>query len=70
MKKIRHIISCALLLSGMLLCLGAMGRLDYLAEQAAIGSGDMCGAVIKSIIGIVLMGAAAWLNYDKEFEEK
>lgn len=70
MKKIRHIIGCALLLPGILLCLGAMGRLDYLAEQAAIGSDDVHGTVIKSIVGIVLMGAAAWLNYDTEYEEK
>lgn len=70
MKKIRHIIGSVLLLLGMLLCLGAMGRLDYLAERSEIGSGDMRGTVIRSVVGIVLMGAAAWLDHDTEFEEK
>lgn len=68
--KIRHIIGCAFLLLGMLLCLGAIGQLDFLAEQAGIGASDERDAVIRSIVGIVLMGAAACLNYDMEFEEK
>lgn len=68
--KIRHIIGCALFLLGMLLCLGAIGRLDFLAEQAVIGASDERDATIKSVIGIVLMGAAAYLNHDMEFEEK
>lgn len=69
MKKIRHIIGLVLLPLGMLLCVGAMGRLDYLADLAELGSGDIRIAVIRSIIGIALMGAAACLNHDLEYEE-
>lgn len=67
--KIRHIIGCALFALGMLLCLGAIGRLDFLAEQAVIEASDERDAVIKSVIGIVFMGAAVCLNHDLEFEE-
>ena len=70
MKKVRHIIGLVLLILGMLLCLGAVGRLDFLAENASIGADDMHGAVIRSVIGIVFMGAAMLLNYDTEFEDK
>lgn len=69
MKKVRHIIGAVLLPLGMLLCIGAMGRLDYLTDRAELGSGDIREAIIKSIIGIVLMGAAAYLNHDLEYEE-
>ncbi len=68
--KIRHIIGAVLLPLGILLCLGAIGQLDFLADRAELGAGDVRGAVIKSVIGIVLMGAAACLNHDTEFEEK
>lgn len=67
--KIRHIIGCAFFFGGMLLCLGAVGNLDFLAEQTAIGASDERDAIIKSVIGIVLMGAAACLNHDLEYEE-
>ena len=70
MKKVRHIIGLVLLILGMLLCLGAVGRLDYLAENASIGAADEQSAVIKSAIGVVFIGAAMCLNYDIEFEEK
>lgn len=70
MKKVRHIIGLVLLILGMLLCLGAIGRLDFLAENASIGAADVRGAVIKSVIGVVFIGAAMCLNYDIEFEEK
>ena len=69
MKKIRHIIGAVLLPLGMLFCLGAIGRLDYLADRAELEADDIRSAVIKSIVGIVLMGAAAYLNHDLEFEE-
>lgn len=69
MKKVRRIIGAVLLPLGMLFCLGAMGRLDYLADRAELGSGDLREAVIKSIVGIVLIGAAACLNYDMEYDE-
>lgn len=69
MKNIRHIIGAVLLPLGMLICLGAVGRLDYLADCAELGSGDVREAIIRSIIGIVLMGAAAYLNHDLEYEE-
>lgn len=69
MKKIRHIIGAVLLPLGMLLCIGAMGRLDYLADRAELGSGDISGAIMRSIVGIVLMGTAACLNHDLEYEE-
>lgn len=70
MKKIRHIIGAVLLPLGILLCLGAIGQLDFLTERSALGSSDMRGAAIKSIVGIVLMGVAAYLDHDMEFEEK
>ncbi len=70
MKKVRHIIGLVLLILGMLLCLSAVGRLDFLAEQAAIGAADKLGAVIKSVIGVAFMAAAMCLNYDTEFEDK
>lgn len=70
MKKVRHIIGLVLLALGMLLCLGAMGRLDFLAEQSAIGAADELEAVIKSVIGAAFMAAALCLNYDTEFEDK
>lgn len=66
--KIRHIVGVVLMLLGMLLCLGAMGQLDFLAEQSALGSSDVRGAVIKSIVGLVMMGAAVCLNHDLEYE--
>lgn len=67
--KIRHGIGCALLILGMLLCLGAVGQLDYLTAQAMFNSSDEGSAIIRSLIGIVLIGAAAVLNHDAEFEE-
>ncbi len=70
MKKVRHIIGLVLLILGMLLCLSAVGWLDFLAEQAAIGAADELEAVIKSVIGVAFMAAAMCLNYDTEFEEK
>lgn len=70
MKKVRHIIGLVLLILGMLICLGSVGRLDFLAEYTSIGSADMRGAVIRSVIGVVFMGAAMCLNYDTEFEDK
>ena len=69
MKKIRHIIGAVLLPLGMLICLGAVGRLDFLAEQGLLGANDEREAIIRSIVGIVLMGAAAYLNHDLEYEE-
>ena len=70
MKKVRHIIGLVLLILGMLLCLGSVGRLDFLAENASIGAADVHSTVIRSVIGVALMGAAMLLNYDIEFEDK
>ena len=70
MKKVRHIIGLVLLILGMLLCLGAIGRLDFLAENVSIGAADVHSAVIKSVVGVVLMAAAMLLNYDIEYEDK
>lgn len=69
MKKVRHIIGAVLLPLGMLICLGAVGRLDYLADCAELSSGDVREAIIKSIVGVVLMGAAACFNHDLEYDE-
>lgn len=65
MKKVRHIIGLVLLILGMLLCLGAIGRLDFLAENASIGAADVRGAIIKSVIGVVFIGAAMCLKHER-----
>lgn len=67
--KIKHIIGAVLMILGMLLCLGAVGQLDFLAAQGSVGASDERDAAIKSVIGIVLMGAAAYLNHDLEYDE-
>lgn len=68
--KLRHGIGCVLLMLGMLLCLGAVGQLDYLTAQAVIESSDEGSAIIKSLIGIVLVGAAACLNHDMVYKDE
>ena len=68
--KIRHGIGCVLLILGMLLCLGAVGQLDYLTAQAMIEASDECSAIIRSLIGIALVGAAAYLNHDMVYKDE
>ena len=68
--KLRHGIGCALLIVGMLLCFGAVGQLDYLTAQAVFNSSDEGSAITKALIGIVLIGAAAGLNYDTVYKDE
>ena len=68
--KIRHGIGCALLIFGMLLCLGAVGQLDYLTAQAVFNPSDEGSAIVKALIGIALVGAAACLNYDMIYKDE
>ncbi|MCM1167907.1 MAG: hypothetical protein NC401_18135 [Ruminococcus sp.] len=70
MKKVRHIIGFVSFPLGMLICLGAVGRLDFLAENASIEAADELTSVIRALIGIVFMGVSVGLNYDTEFKEK
>ena len=68
--KIRHGIGCVLLILGMLLCLGAVGQLDYLTAQAVTDSSDEHVAIIRALVGIALVGAAACLNHDMIYKDE
>lgn len=55
---------------GLLVCLGAMGHLDYLTEQrVAYGIEEFAITSGRGIAGLILMAAGMFVGRNLEFEE-
>ena len=66
----REVIAAVMLFLGLLICLGAVGTLDFMG--ADVGAGDMRSAVIRGLIGLALMVAAIPVSGDcrEEIDEE
>lgn len=69
--KIRQKIAAAMMILGMLICVGAMGNLDYGTPQT-IGKDELVRETIKAVIGLALLGAAIPVSGDcrEEIDEE
>lgn len=69
--KRRLIIMGVLFWLGLLVCLGALGHLDYLTEQRMpYGIKEFAVTSVKEIIGIVLMTIGVYVGRDLEFDDE
>lgn len=66
--NMKAVISCVLMMVGMLICIGAVGTLDFLGTEFT-GS-DIIRALIQGGIGIIFILAAAVAGKDVEFKEE
>ena len=68
---IRQKIAAAMMILGMLICVGAMGNLDYGTPQT-IGKDELVRETIKAVIGLALLGAAIPVSGDcrEEIDEE
>lgn len=69
--KIRQKIAAAMMIPGMLICVGATGNTDYGTPQT-IGKDELVRETIKAIIGPALMGAVIPVSVDcrEEIDEE
>ena len=69
--KRRLIITNILFWLGLLVCLGAMGHLDYLDEQRiTYGIEELISASVKGVDGLLLMAAGIFVGRNLEFEDE
>lgn len=69
--KLKHIIGGILIALGALTILGAAGHLDYLDECGVhYGSGEVREMAIRSVSGLAVVGAGAFLCRDVEFTDE
>jgi len=68
---VRLIITNLLFWLGLIVCLCAMGRLDYLTERCvAYGLDEFWIASAKGIAGLILMAAGMFVGRNVEFNEE
>lgn len=69
--KCRLVITNILFWIGLIVCVGSMGRLDYLTEQCVAYSVDeFAVASAKGIIGLLLMAAGMFVGRNLEFKDE
>lgn len=70
-KTIRTILTNALFFGGMVVCAGAVGRLDFLAEcRVTCGVDELWKSVVFGAVGLLMMGAAMVVGRNLEFDEE
>lgn len=69
--KRRLIITNILFWLGLLVCLGAIGHLDYLTEQhITYGIEEFAIVSAKGIVGLILMAAGVYVGRNVEFADE
>lgn len=67
--RIKATIGVFVFIFGFLLCVGAVGNLDYIdACGEMVSDADFTEAVIRSVIGLICMAAAFAIGKDFSFE--